>query len=324
MDGNRRFAKQHRIEAIEGHNLGFEALARLLEVCYRSGVQVVTIFAFSVENFKRPRREVGGLMEMARLKLDQLSQHGDLLNQYGACIQIIGQTELVPPDVQASVNRAVGLTAGNDRAILNVCFPYTSRDEITTVIKAVVAEWSTPLHKGRAANSARPFSEHSISQNIRTQRLSTLKEEEPSSSPDPPTTNGTSSPATSKDDKPTPNDALSTSSTLTQTPSPSPSPEPLQPQTPLYRDPESITIATLDSRMYTAAMPPVDLLVRTSGVSRLSDFLLWQCHEGTTIRFLDCLWPEFGLLQFLPVLVEWQWWRIRAAKDAGEERVASS
>jgi ditrans,polycis-polyprenyl diphosphate synthase len=59
--------------------------------------------------------------------------------------------------------------------------------------------------------------------------------------------------------------------------------------------------------MLTAGAPPLDLLIRTSGVERLSDFMLWQCHENTSIVFLKCLWPEFDLWQFLPVLVEWQW-----------------
>jgi ditrans,polycis-polyprenyl diphosphate synthase len=76
-----------------------------------------------------------------------------------------------------------------------------------------------------------------------------------------------------------------------------------------FRDPESITADTLTDNMLTAGAPPLDLLVRTSGVQRLSDFMLWQCHENTSIVFLDCLWPEFDLWQFLPVLVEWQWQR---------------
>lgn len=74
-----------------------------------------------------------------------------------------------------------------------------------------------------------------------------------------------------------------------------------------FRDPETITAETLTDNMLTTGAPPLDLLVRTSGVQRLSDFMLWQCHEKTSIVFLDCLWPEFDLWQFLPVLVEWQW-----------------
>lgn len=61
--------------------------------------------------------------------------------------------------------------------------------------------------------------------------------------------------------------------------------------------------------MFTAGDPPLDLLIRTSGVKRLSDFMLWQCHEETEVVFLECLWPEFDLWQFLPVLVEYQWRR---------------
>lgn len=78
---------------------------------------------------------------------------------------------------------------------------------------------------------------------------------------------------------------------------------------PSYLDPETISAETLNSHMMTADAPPLDLLVRTSGVERLSDFMLWQCHENTSIVFLKCLWPEFDLWHFLPVLVEWQWQR---------------
>jgi ditrans,polycis-polyprenyl diphosphate synthase len=75
----------------------------------------------------------------------------------------------------------------------------------------------------------------------------------------------------------------------------------------VYPDPETITAETIENHLFTAGDPPLDLLVRTSGVKRLSDFMLWQCHEDTEIVFLNCLWPEFDLWQFLPVLVEWQW-----------------
>src|ERR1700761_6629567 len=72
MDGNRSWARSHKLETVEGHNMGFEALARILEVCYKSGVKYVTIYAFSIENFKRSRYEVDGLMDMAKTKLVQM------------------------------------------------------------------------------------------------------------------------------------------------------------------------------------------------------------------------------------------------------------
>lgn len=75
----------------------------------------------------------------------------------------------------------------------------------------------------------------------------------------------------------------------------------------IYPNVETITAGTIDKHMYFAGCPPLDLFVRTSGVERLSDFMLWQCHQSTHIVFLKCFWPEFDLWHFLPVLVEWQW-----------------
>ncbi|RBQ80706.1 hypothetical protein VDGD_06987 [Verticillium dahliae] len=75
----------------------------------------------------------------------------------------------------------------------------------------------------------------------------------------------------------------------------------------LLKNPETITAEMLNNHMYTAGDPPLDIFVRTSGVERLSDFMLWQAHQDTQIFFLKCLWPEFDLQHWLPVLLEWQW-----------------
>lgn len=72
-------------------------------------------------------------------------------------------------------------------------------------------------------------------------------------------------------------------------------------------NPENITAETLDRHMYTAEDPPLDLFIRTSGVERLSNFLCWQCHQDTHIVFVDCLWPDFDLLDLVPIILEWQW-----------------
>lgn len=258
---------------------------------------MVTIYAFSIENFKRSKYEVDALMEMAKLKLSQLAQHGDLLDRYGACIRILGQRELIKKDVLEAVDRAVALTEHNKDAILNVCFPYTSHDEMTTAIRDTVIEYSKPL-----PSQNRPFSESHITHTIRTRRLSATNPAVRSLSP--------SIGATSDTEDSVP----SNSSSIT-----------LHPDSPAeqltlnndgddkyretYPDPESITAEILNDHMYTAGLPPLDLLVRTSGVERLSDFLLWQCHQNTEIVFLETLWPEFDLWTFLPVLVEWQWKR---------------
>lgn len=78
-------------------------------------MKVVTIYAFSIENFKRSKYEVDALMDMAKVKLTQIAQHGELLHRYGAKIQILGQRELVRPDVLEAIDKAVEMCSGNDR-----------------------------------------------------------------------------------------------------------------------------------------------------------------------------------------------------------------
>lgn len=270
-------------------------------MCYKSGVKVVTVYAFSIENFKRSKYEVDALMEMAKVKLSQLAQHGDLLDRYGASVRVLGQRELLKPDVIEAMDRAVGMTRHNKQAILNVCFPYTSHDEITTAIRDTVIDYSRPL-----PSQHRPFSESHITHTIRSRHLSAATLKVRSRSP--------SSSANSDTE-----DSLSSSTTLHPD---SPPDEPLLLEDKdievkhreMYPDPETITSEVLNDHMFTADLPPLDLLVRTSGVERLSDFMLWQCHQDTEIVFLRCLWPEFDLWTFLPVLVEWQWKRRKAGK----------
>ncbi|KAL4999702.1 putative undecaprenyl diphosphate synthase-domain-containing protein [Aspergillus recurvatus] len=313
MDGNRRFARSHGIETLEGHNLGFEALARILEVCYRSGVQVVTIYAFSIENFKRSKFEVDALMEMARVKLSQMAQHGEILDRYGAKVRILGRLDLLRPDVLAAVNRAVDMTKNNGDCVLNICFPYTSRDEITGAIRDTVVEYSKPLRSTHSSAVPRtPFSEDHITQNIRS-RIINGKLEDSSNESD----SVSESSTLGEDDAQKSNDqnkiyqsesALSSAATLhlPDQLTKGRTTESTVTEPPVFKSPESITRQTLADHMLTRDNPPLDLLIRTSGVERLSDFMLWQCHENTEIAFLDILWPEFDLWQFLPVLLRWQ------------------
>lgn len=268
-------------------------------------------------------------MEMAKVKLSQLAQHGDLLDRYGASVRVLGQRGLVKADVLEAIDRAVNMTSNNTRAILNVCFPYTSHDEITTAIRNTVAEYSTPL-----PISQRPFSESRIAHSIRTRHLSAaavrIRAHSPSSGSTSETEDSASSSSTtlqpeSPHEDSTPSFSSSTSSSSIAKP---PNIHPDLPLNdgknnrqlnhknppPTYPDPESITADILDDHTFTAGLPRLELLVRTSGVERLSDFMLWQCHQDTEIVFLKCLWPEFDLWTFLPVLVEWQWRRRKAVE----------
>ena len=334
MDGNRRFARNHRIETVEGHHLGFEALARILEVCYKSGITTITIYAFSIENFKRSKYEVDALMDMAKTKLSQLAQHGSLLERYGARIQVLGQRSLVKPDVLEAVDRAVELTKNNGRAILNICFPYTSHDEMTTAVRETVREYSRPIPRSMT-EQRRSFSEDHIVHNIQARRLSTqgspgaleaVRSHSPASSgAASDTEESLSSSATTLYPDSPPEDhllepiAVEDPDLLKPPPSSHTSHHNTNHSAANYPDAETINASVLNAHMFTAGLPPLDLLVRTSGVERLSDFMLWQCHEKTEIVFLSCLWPDFDLWSFLPVLVEWQWKRRRSG-DRETER----
>jgi ditrans,polycis-polyprenyl diphosphate synthase len=330
MDGNRRFAKNHRMETVEGHNLGFEALARILEVCYKAGVTHVTIYAFSIENFKRSKYEVDGLMEMAKVKLKQLLQQGAVLDMYGAKLRVLGQRELIKRDLMEDIDRAVTMTSGNGSCVLNVCFPYTSREEITHAVRTTVDDWCKPSPTpGVDGERKSPFKPERIANTIRSRALEShelaqQQEHEqtthtiekasiPARSPSSSTTS-LSSHAT----VPTSESHDGDTSTTTPHSPPSHAPKPPSSTSPLP-SPESITASTLTDHMYTSNDPPIDLLVRTSGVSRLSDFMLWQCHEDTQIVFLEVLWPDFDLWSFLPVLWGWQW-RMRKMREVeGDE-----
>jgi len=380
----------------------------MLEVCYKVGVRVVTVYAFSIENFKRSKFEVEALMDMAKVKLTQIAQHGQLLEKYGARMQFLGQRELIRDDVLEQMDKAIALTENNSLAILNICAPYTSRDEITTAIRRTVIEYSEPLRPPLK----RPFSESRIARRIQADHLDTVSESEedvrqkgesqtaevpridvsdldsaaeyevnynPSNPESRATLNRmntivarnlgsmadgqTSKEADSltrgatdrildvlndptlgeEDQRGCISDIIDTdidasdyaelaelASKLTDY-APPPDAEAAasnasgsttlnQPSTngtsfalpTNFRDPETITTETLTAHTFTgSSTPPLDLLIRTSGVERLSDFMLWQCHQDTDIRFIACMWPEFDLWQFIPVLLEWQWRRTK-------------
>lgn len=91
-----------------------------MEICYQCGVKVVTVYAFSIENFKRPKYEVDGLMQLAKVKLEQLTSYGDILDRYGASVRVLGQRDMIRDDVLEVVDKAVARTQNNNRcAIVN-------------------------------------------------------------------------------------------------------------------------------------------------------------------------------------------------------------
>ncbi|KAG8898802.1 cis-prenyltransferase, partial [Tulasnella sp. 403] len=177
------------------------------------------VYAFSIENFKRPSEEVEALMSLAKEKLIEMSEKGEILDRHGVRLNIIGRRELLPRDVQKVAAKVESMTQHNTNAILNICMPYTSRDEMTTAVQATVKDC--------------------------------------------------------RDD---------------------------------FVGVEDITEHSIDKRLQITARgsPPLDILVRTSGTYRLSDFLLWQASEDCQIHFSKAYWPDYGLWDFIPVLLAYQ------------------
>ncbi|KAJ5645114.1 hypothetical protein N7507_011125 [Penicillium longicatenatum] len=234
MDGNRRFSKRHGIGFKEGHLLGGVALERasgsnhmdsgkaILAACYNVGVETVTVYAFSIENFKRPTEQIDGIWSILREMTKPDARFLGLLKTCGAKLRVLGRLDLLPEDIRESLQRVVDTTRNGTRTSLNVCVAYTSQDEMTRAVKKSVMDYYQARSTG------------------------TLGLE------------------------------------------------------------QCITSQMLTDRMDTAGNPPVDLLVRTSGVYRLSDFLLWQCHQDTDIQIMDTLWPDLEFYDLWMMIVRWQ------------------
>ncbi|XP_063225620.1 dehydrodolichyl diphosphate synthase complex subunit DHDDS [Bacillus rossius redtenbacheri] len=216
MDGNRRFAQKNHIKKIDGHTKGFDKLAETLQWCLDLGVPEVTVYAFSIENFKRSAEEVDALMQLAREKFQRLLSEKDKLMEHGVCIRVIGNLSLLPPDVHKLIADAVIMTRDNSKAFLNVAFSYTARDEITAAVRTVAS--------------------------------------------------GVGSKALSLDD---------------------------------------VDEALISGCLYTGCSPDPDLLIRTSGEVRFSDFLLWQIC-CSCIYFTDVLWPDFSFWHMLAAVLYYQ------------------
>lgn len=213
MDGNRRFAREKSMKTIEGHSQGFNKLAEVLQWCQDLSVKQVTVYAFSLENFKRSEQEVKDLMELAREKFTQILKEKHRLNKHGVCIRFVGDIKRLPQDLQNIVEELQKQTEKNYKCHLNVCVAYTARHEMVEGINCLV--------KGVKDNKilASDINEHLFEQVLK--------------------------------------------------------------------------------------VPKVDLLIRTSGEIRLSDFLLWQ-SSFSLLSFVGSLWPDLSVWQFYVAILDYQ------------------
>ncbi|NWF70966.1 MAG: isoprenyl transferase [Chloroflexi bacterium] len=137
MDGNGRWAKAHGMPRNEGHRQGKENLRRIVEACVEFGVQILTIYAFSTENWNRPPAEIGALMTILELVLDQ---EVEKLHKNGVQVRHIGTLEGVAPRLQEKIRLACDYTRNNTRLILNVAFNYGGRDEIVRAVRHIIED----------------------------------------------------------------------------------------------------------------------------------------------------------------------------------------
>ena len=200
MDGNGRWAKARRLPRIAGHRAGVEAVRRVVEAAPELGIEVLTLYAFSSENWKRPADEVADLMGLLR---HYIQSEINALHKNGVRLDFIGNFRALKPDLVAMLDAARVKTAGNTRLTLIMALNYGGQDELARAAKALAK------------------------------------------------------------------DVLA--GTL---------------------DPETISVETLGARLDTAALPPPDLVLRTSGEMRLSNFLLWQSAYAEFVA-TDTLWPDF-------------------------------
>ena len=146
MDGNRRWANKKKIPIKEGHKSGYKKLKQCLNWCVMLGVKTVTVYAFSIDNFKRDKTEVDNIMDLmdGRFK-DMFTKRRTFIDKYRVILRVLGDINLFPPHVQESARKAMEYSRqtnekfGDDVLILNLCCPYTSTFEIENAMSTYIA-----------------------------------------------------------------------------------------------------------------------------------------------------------------------------------------
>jgi undecaprenyl diphosphate synthase len=201
MDGNGRWARQRGLPRIEGHRRGAASVRAVTEECARLGIEQLTLYCFSSENWKRSPQEIEFLMQLLQRYL--LDERPTIM-EHNVRVAVIGRREGLPEAALAELDRSVALSSGNTGLRLCLAINYGSRGELVDAFRSLAVE-------------------------VRQGRLR----------------------------------------------------------------PEDLTEQAIQSHLYTAGMPDPDLLIRTAGEMRLSNFLLWQISYAE-LWVTDCCWPDFG------------------------------
>ena len=212
-DGNGRWAKKRLMNRIRGHEQGMTVVREIVRTCRNLGIDTLTLYVFSTENWKRPKSEIAALM--ALLKRFLASEEKEMQDN-NIRLDTIGQPQRLPHHIQADLAHCMMVTRHNDGMILNLALNYGGRDEIVDMVQTI----------------ARGVADNCI-------------------------------------------------------------------------DPNDIDAQVVSEHLYTRRIPDPDLLIRTSGEMRISNFLLWQIAY-TEIYVTDTLWPDFGKEEFLKILLNFQ------------------
>ena len=213
MDGNGRWARERMMPRPFGHRSGMKAVREVVEGSIEAGIEVLSLFAFSQENWQRPRTEVSALMSLLE---EYIAREVDELRQRGVRVVVLGDIERLTPPAAAAVQRVMAETAHNDRLTLNLFISYGSRAELTRAARLIAEE-------------------------VAAGRLS----------------------------------------------------------------PNDVNEEEIEKRLFTAGCADPDLLIRTSGEQRISNFLLWQVAY-TELFISPVLWPDFGRHELYEAVVDYQ------------------
>ena len=227
MDGNGRWAQSRGLSRQDGHRAGAENLRPVIERFGEHGVRVLTLFAFSTENWGRPRAEVEAILRLAGRVIDR-DLH--VFEDAGVRLCHIGDLEQLPKVLQKKIRMVVERTAGNDRMTVNLAFNYGGRADIVAAVRQLVAEGVTP---------------------------------------------------------------------------------------------EAVTEEAIAARLCTVGLPDPDLLIRTGGEHRISNFLVWQAAY-CEYHFTTAYWPDFGVAEVDAALLEYSRRRRRfglVPEDVGTDAV---
>jgi undecaprenyl diphosphate synthase len=143
MDGNGRWARRRGLPRLAGHRAGTENIRRVLTACVEIGIKILTIYAFSTENWKRPQEEVKGLMSIFARVIDRELNE---LHSQGVQLRHMGRLEGISNDLKTRVLHAIDLTRNNDRIVLNVAFNYGGRAEIVDAVRHIIRD-AVPAEK---------------------------------------------------------------------------------------------------------------------------------------------------------------------------------